>query len=115
MQSDQDVVAAEEARLIDERTDLINEAVDWMDQWRMTREAIFTEIELALGKHFEDAEGHKDKKKEGEEGEDAMNEMKTDVYDREKDMGDMEGAYVTDHMGGADEADMDDEAGEGVE
>ena len=115
MQSDQDVVAAEEARLIDERTDLINEAVDWMDQWRMTREAIFTEIELALGKHFEDAEGDKDKKKEGEEGEDAMNEMKTDVYDREKDMGDMEGAYVTDHMGGADEADMDDEAGEGVE
>ncbi len=113
MQSDQDVVAAEEARLIDERTDLINEAVDWMDQWRMTREAIFTEIEMALGKHYDDAA--KEKGEEEEQGDGALNEMKTDVYDREKDMGDMEGAYVTDHMGGADEADMDDEAGEGVE
>lgn len=90
-----DTIESEEDRLIEERTEAINDAVNWMSDWRAARLEIFEQVESDLDKRYKDA---------GVEEEDA--EEKSDFHDEDEDM-DSDGMYFTDEFEEDDEFDMD--------
>ncbi|MCP5096087.1 MAG: DUF4157 domain-containing protein [Chloroflexi bacterium] len=98
MDETKSTLESEEERLSADRTEAINDAVDWMGEWRATREEIFADIEAELKQHYkenqdEDEKDDKDKK-EGESEDDEFGEWS--VYDKQEDMDDLEGEYLSD-------------------
>ncbi|MFK7802793.1 MAG: DUF4157 domain-containing protein [Anaerolineae bacterium] len=81
-----DLIESEEDRLIEERTEAINDAVNWMSAWREARLEIFTQVESDLDKRY---------KEDGEKDEDA--EAEADIHDKDEDM-ESDGMYFTDEF-----------------
>jgi hypothetical protein len=90
----QEEMIAEEERLIDERTEALNDAVMWMVEWREKRLELFTEMEERLEERLPKEE-EDDDELGGEEKKAAW-----DIYDEDKDQGKLKGQYMTDRMKG---------------
>ena len=90
----QEEMIAEEERLIDERTEALNDAVMWMVEWREKRLELFTEMEERLEERLPKEEKDDDELG-GEEKKAAW-----DIYDEKEDQGKLKGQYMTDRMKG---------------
>ncbi|MCB0014904.1 MAG: hypothetical protein KDE34_23475, partial [Anaerolineales bacterium] len=89
-------VAAAKQQLMDERTEAIADAMDWMISWREQREALFEQMEGRLQTLLPD------QPQEDEEGAEDSDEEKADFdfYDEEKDQGKLKGYYGTSDIEG---------------
>jgi hypothetical protein len=99
--STNETLAQEEQRLIEERTTAINDAVNWMTEWRERRAELFEQMESRLEERLpkpEEEEG--DEEIEGEDafGDDKEEKDMWDIYDKQDDQGETKGTYFAEGM-----------------